>query len=197
MKYLLDNDFPFGLDKQLISQNDLNNLGLQIIGIISTQYLFINSNELKSFFKTIDSKCKDKHLWVLLGSNDSVNWLPIQLASISAENEDVRAEIKTDLKRMLPFDPQIDIKEWSSKFYGVIMQVEVGKDVICQKYSKIREKCKELSIAILTKEEYGNNHMNTISKYQEKEIELAYELKPLIWNPSPKEKKYIKDNNLE
>lgn len=197
MKYLLDNDFPFGLDKQLISQNDLNNLGLQIIGIISTQYLFINSNELKSFFKTIDSKCKDKHLWVLLGSNDSVNWLPIQLASISAENEDVRAEIKTDLKRMLPFDPQIDIKEWSSEFYGVIMQVEVGKDVICQKYSKIREKCKELSIAILTKEEYDNNHMTTISKYQEKEIELAYKLKPLIWNPSPKEKKYIKDNNLE
>lgn len=30
-----------------------------------------------------------------------------------------------------------------------------------------------------------------------KEIDLAYELKPLIWNPSPQEMKYLNNSNVD
>ena len=63
-------------------------------------------------------------------------------------------------------------------------------------YSKLREKCPHFAIAVLVKEEYGNEDVDIISKYQKKEIELAYELKPLIWNPSPREKVYIKEKTI-
>ncbi len=95
---------------------------------------------------------------------------------------------------MIPFDPQIDVKEWKSYYYGAIMEVEIGRDTVCQKYAKLREKCPFFAIAILDKEEYCEEDISIISKYQKKEIELAEKLEPLIWNPSPKEKKYIKES---
>lgn len=194
MNYLIDKDFPFELENFLLSEEELEKKGLQIIGKINSEHIVQNSNELKSLFEKIDIECKEKRLWMLLGSNDLKNWLPLQLASVSAEESDIIYEIKTDLKRMTPFDPIKDIRGWKSKFHGQIMQVESGRDIICQKYFKLREKCPYFSIAILLNEEYCNEHIEIISKYQKKEIELAYDLKPLIWNPSPKEKKYINDN---
>lgn len=191
--YLLDQEFPFGLENFLLQEPNLINQGLCIISKIETQYIFYNSNILKKLFNNINSSCKNRRLWVLLGSNDSTNWLPLQLASVFAENRDVRSEIKTDFKRMIPFNPETDVRKWTSEFHGPIMQVEIGRDIACQKYSKLREKFSYLAIAVLTKEEYSNNTTEFISKYQEKEIELAYKLKPLIWNPSPMEKRYIKE----
>lgn len=190
--YIIDKDFPFGLEEFLLCQKEIENRGLQIIVQIEAKHITQDSDELKALFEVIESKCKNKRLWVLFGSDDSKNWLPLQVASVFAEKSDIRSEIKKDFIRMTPYDPDKDVKEWRSKFYGAIMEVKIGQDVVCQKYSTLRKKCFNFAIAILEKEEYCNEDVEIISKYQKKEIELAYELKPLIWNPSPIEKKYIK-----
>lgn len=192
MNYLLDKEFPFGL--KLLSLKDISEIGLEIIGNIDATYIDRDSGELEALFKKINDKCINKRLWVLLGSKDNKKWLPIQLGSVSAKNSDIRSEIKTDFRRMIPFNPQIDVKEWKSNYYGAIMEVEIGRDTVCQKYAKLREKCPFFAIAILDKEEYCEEDISIISKYQKKELELAEKLKPLIWNPSPKEKKYIKES---
>lgn len=196
MTYLLDREFPFGLENLLLCGKNIEEKGLQIIAQIDAKHIVHGSEELKKLFEIIESKCINKRMWVLLGSVDSKKWLPLQLASVSAEKSDIRREIKTDLKRMIPFDSDKDIRKWTSKFHGAIMDVEIGKDIVCQKYSKLREKCPHFAIAVLVKEEYGNEDVDIISKYQKKEIELAYELKPLIWNPSPREKVYIKEKTI-
>lgn len=192
MEYLLDKQFPFGLDN-LFKEDELNDKGLSIIEKIKSEHIKRDSKELKELFKNIDSKCINKRLWILLGSSTKTDWLPLQLASISANDNDIRKEIKTDLRRMLPFDPIKDKKVWSSYFYKNVMEVEIGRDHICQKYSKLKEKCSYLAIAVLTKEEYDIEKHNDISIYQIKEIELANDLKPLIWNPSPKEKQFLRN----
>lgn len=194
MGYLIDTPFPFGLEKYLLNEKEIDRKGLQIIAQIQSESICDDSNELKEFFGTIDSKCKDKRLWVLLGSDDSKRWLPLQLASVYAEKKDVRYEIKCDFKRMIPFNPETDIREWTSKFHGKIMEVEIGRDIYCQKYAKLREKSTFLAVAVLAKEKYANTDNGIITKYQKKEIDLAYELKPLIWNPSPQEMKYINNS---
>lgn len=195
MGYLIDNLFPFGLERYLLNEKEIAKKGLQIIAQIQSETICYNSNELKEFFSTIDTKCKGKRLWVLFGSDDSKRWLPLQLASVSAEKKDIRYEIKSDFKRMIPFNPGTDIKEWTSKFHGRIMEVEVGRDIYCQKYAKLREKSIFLAVAVLAKEEYANTDNGIVTKYQKKEIDLAYELKPLIWNPSPQEMKYLKNSD--
>lgn len=108
--------------------------------------------------------------------------------------KDVRYEIKSDFKRMIPFNPETDVREWTSKFHGRIMEVEIGRDIYYQKYAKLREKSTFLAVAVLAKEEYTNTDNGIITKYQKKEIDLAYELKPLIWNPSPQELKYLNNS---
>lgn len=195
MKYLIDNPFPFGLEKYLLNEKGIISKGLKIIAQIQSETICDNSNELKDFFDIIDSKCKDKRLWVLFGSDDSKRWLPLQLASVYGDEKDIRYEIKSDFKRMIPFNPETDVREWNSKFHSRIMEVEIGRDIYCQKYAKLREKSTFFAVAILAKEEYADIENSIITKYQKKEIELAYELKPLIWNPSPQEKKYL--NNID
>ena len=37
-------------------------------------------------------------------------------------------------------------------------------------YSKLREKCPHFAIAVLVKEEYGNEDVDIISKYQKKKL---------------------------
>lgn len=194
MEYLLDKDFPFGLEMKMISKEDIEANGLQIIDKIEGKEIIQDSKKLKSFFEIIESKCKNKRLWVMLaGENeDSQNWLPLQIASIFAINSDVVKEIKRDFRRMIPFDEKNDKKGWNSKFYNNIIEVKNGLDIVCQKYSKLREKCPYFAVAILKEENYGNDTDEIISKYQKKEIELAYNFEPLIWNPSPIEKKYLK-----
>lgn len=113
---------------------------MNIIAQIQTETITDNSEELKNFFKTIDSGCKDKHLWALFGSNDAEKWLPLQLASVYAEKKDVRYEIKSDFKKMIPFNQKTDVRAWASKFHDRIMEVEIGRDIQCQKYTKLREK---------------------------------------------------------
>lgn len=197
MKYLIDSPFPFGLDDYLLDEKGITGKGLKIIAQIQSETIFDNSSKLKEFFESIDSICKDKRLWALFGSEDSKSWLPLQVASVSAEKKDIRYEIKSDFKRMIPFNPNIDVRKWTSEFHGGIMEVEIGRDIYCQKYGKLREKSKFLAVAILTKEEYADTDNSIITKYQKKEIELAYELKPLIWNPSPQEKKYLKNSVID
>ena len=139
MTYLLDREFPFGLENLLLCGKNIEEKGLQIIAQIDAKHIVHGSDELKKLFEIIESKCINKRMWVLLGSVDSKKWLPLQLASVSAEKSDIRREIKTDLKRMIPFDSDKDIRKWTSKFHGAIMDVEIGKDIVCQKYSKLRE----------------------------------------------------------
>ena len=87
MGYLIDNPFPFGLESYLLNEKGIANKGLQIIVQIRSKSIYDNSNELNEFFNIIDSKCKDKRLWVLFGSDDSKRWLPLQLASVYAEKK--------------------------------------------------------------------------------------------------------------
>ena len=194
-EFILDKKFPFELSKNLLSLTDLEELRLDIVtDNINSNIIFSNSKELEKLFDDINEKCKDKHLWALLGkeNKDAKIWLPLQLASVSSE--DVIKEIKTDFKRMIQFDPNKDTKNLSSYFHKNIMEVEIGKDSICQKYSKLKESIPFFAIAI-----YNGDYTKKdtyITKYQIKEIELAGLIKPLIWNASPMEKKYINDNNL-
>lgn len=195
---ILDKKFPFGLNN-LLSLDDLEGLDLDIvIDNINSNIISYNSKELEKLFDDINEKCKDKHLWALLGkesdkeeNKEAKIWLPLQLASVSSE--DVIKEIKGDFKRMLPFNSIKDTKNLSSYFHKNIMEVEIGKDSICQKYSKLKESIPFFAIAI-----YNGAYTeidSDINEYQEKEIELAGKIKPLIWNASPKEKKYINVNN--
>ncbi|MBR4022040.1 MAG: hypothetical protein IKI94_05505 [Ruminococcus sp.] len=195
MGYLMDTIFPFGLENYLLDEEEINDKGLKIIAQIETETITDNSEKLKKFFNTINSKCEGKHLWALFGSNDAKKWLPLQLASVYAEEKDIRYEIKSDFKKMIPFNPKTDVRAWTSKFHDRIMEVEIGRDIQCQKYTKLREKSAYLAVAILTVEEYTDTDNSIITKYQKKEIDLAYELKPLIWNPSPQEMKYINNSN--
>lgn len=193
-EYILDKEFPFGLNN-LLSLNDLSGFCLDIvIDNIDSNIISYDSKELEQLFKDINEKCKDKHLWALLGkeNKDAKIWLPLQLASVSSE--DVIKEIKTDFTRMIQFDPNKDTMNLSSYFHKNIMEVEIGKDSICQKYSKLKESIPFFAIAI-----YNGVYTeidSDINEYQIKEIELARMIKPLIWNASPMEKKYINDNNL-
>ena len=193
-EYILDKEFPFGLNN-LLSLNDLSGFCLDIvIDNIDSNIISYDSKGLEQLFKDINEKCKDKHLWALLGkeNKDAKIWLPLQLASVSSE--DVIEEIKTDFTRMIQFDPNKDTKNLSSYFHKNIMEVEIGKDSICQKYSKLKESIPFFAIAI-----YNGVYTeidSDINEYQIKEIELARMIKPLIWNASPMEKKYINDNNL-
>ena len=193
-EYILDKEFPFGLNN-LLSLNDLSGFCLDIvIDNIDSNIISYDSKGLEQLFKDINEKCKDKHLWALLGkeNKDAKIWLPLQLASVSSE--DVIEEIKTDFTRMIQFDPNKDTKNLSSYFHKNIMEVEIGKDSICQKYSKLKESIPFFEIAI-----YNGVYTeidSDINEYQIKEIELARMIKPLIWNASPMEKKYINDNNL-
>lgn len=195
MECLIDSPFPFGLEECLLNEEGITSKGLKIIAQIQSESICDNSNELKKFFNIIDSECKDKRLWVLFGSDNNKRWLPLQLASVSAEKKDIRYEIKSDFKRMIPFNPKTDVRKWTSKFHGYIMNVEIGRDIYCQKYAKLREKTKILAVAILINEQYADIDNSIITKYQKKEIDLANELKPLIWNPSPQEMKYLTNND--
>ena len=202
-EFILDKKFPFGLNN-LLSLADLEKLRLDIvIDNINSNIIFYKSEELKQLFKAIDEKCKGKHLWALLGkesdkeeNNDAKIWLPLQLASVSSE--DVIKEIKADFKRMIPFDSIKDTRTLSSYFHKNIMEVEIGKDSICQKYSKLKESIPFFAIAIYNDRHYTeiDSNINVYQIYPKKEIELAGKIKPLIWNASPMEKKYINDNNL-
>ena len=194
-QYIVNKKFPFGLEKMMLSQEEIKSKSLIFIGTIKAKDIIQDSEELNRLFNVVESRCKNKRLWGLFGSDDSKKWLPLQLGSVSAENSDIRSEIKTDLKRMTPFDKNKDVRSWESIFHGAIMEVENGHDIVCQKYSKLREICSHFAIAILANEDYEDDDHGIVTKYQKKEIDLAYELKPLIWNPSPKEKKYIKTIN--
>lgn len=204
-EFILDKEFPFELSDNLLSLNYLSGLCLDIvIDNIDSNIISYDSEKLNELFEDINEKCEGKHLWALLGkekkpkkpnkkeNDDAEIWLPLQLASVSTE--DVRKEIKADFTRMIPFDPNIDTKNLSSYFHKNIMEVEIGKDNICQKYSKLKESIPFFAIAIYNGDYTEKN--TYITEYQKKEIELAKKIKPLIWNASPMEKKYINDNNL-
>lgn len=99
MDLLIDKIFPFGLDNLLLCQKDIEEKGLRIIGKIESKYIYQGSDKLKKLFNLIELECSGRRLWGLFGSDDLQNWLPIQLASISADKKDIRSEIKADLKK--------------------------------------------------------------------------------------------------
>lgn len=149
----------------------------------------------------IKNECADSHIWVLYGSNDKENWIPLQAASRSSEN--IVSEIRTDFLCMTPFDEARDSKNWDSYFYNSVMQIRYGSDTKCQKYQKMKNMCNYLAIAILISEESLDEDEKVkdriISKYQKKECDIALKIKPLFWNPAGKEFTYIKsiDSGLQ
>lgn len=187
MRTIVEQKFPFGLRQYL--ENDLEQIKLKIVQCIETVEINNTSPVLQVFFSGIEKTCKDKHLWVLLGSDDKKSWIPLQLAS--RNRYDVIGEIKTDFQCMIPFDKNVDKRTWKSYFHRDVMKIEYGKDAKCQKYGKIRELCKYLAVAILDDEE-SLVECEMISKYQKKECDLAKVMKPLLWNPAGKEFNYLK-----
>ena len=85
-------------------------------------------------------------------------------------------------------------KPWNSYFYKSVMDIEYGSDLQCQKYGKIKGMCNFLAIAILENEKSlkGKKNGSDISDYQKVECDIAYKLKPLLWNPIGKEFTYLK-----
>lgn len=192
MKSNVENGFPYGLNQY--NESEISKIGLKIIHIIETTKIKYDSSELNELLYNIKNECADSHIWVLYGSNDKENWIPLQAASRSSEN--VVSEIRTDFLCMTPFDEVRDLKNWDSYFYNSVMQIRYGSDAKCQKYQKIKNMCTYLAIAILISEESldedGEVKDRIISKYQKKECDIALKIKPLFWNPAGKEFTYIK-----
>lgn len=199
MKLNVENGFPYGLNQY--DESEISKIGLKIIHIIETTKIKYNSSELNELLNNIKNECADSHIWVLYGSNDKENWIPLQAASRSSEN--VVSEIRTDFLCMTPFDEARDSKNWDSYFYNSVMQIRYGSDAKCQKYQKMKNMCNYLAIAILISEESLDEDEKVkdriISKYQKKECDIALKIKPLFWNPAGKEFTYIKsiDSSLQ
>lgn len=189
MKKNVGKEFPYGL-KQYTEENMKSN-GLCIIQTIESTKIHYDSPKLAEFIKNIKEKCSDKHVLVLFGSNDTINWIPLQAASKTSEN--VAGEIRTDFLRMTPFDEKKDIVKWNSYFYNSVMEIKNGFDDKCQKYQKMKSMCKYLAVAILDNEELQCTDCEsyTLSKYQMKECDIALDIEPLFWNPFGKERTYI------
>ena len=68
------------------------------------------------------------------------------------------------------------------------MDLTTAKSNISKKH-RILNRLRHFLIVTTDSDSEENDEM--ITKYQIKEIKSAYNLKPLIWKPSPKEKKYI------
>lgn len=199
MKLNVENGFPYGLNQY--NESEISKIGLKIIHIIETTKIKYNSSELNELLNNIKNECADSHIWVLYGSNDKENWIPLQAASRSSEN--IVSEIRTDFLCMTPFDEARDSKNWDSYFYNSVMQIRYGSDTKCQKYQKMKNMCNYLAIAILISEESLDEDEKVkdriISKYQKKECDIALKIKPLFWNPAGKEFTYIKsiDSGLQ
>ncbi len=199
MKLNVENGFPYGLNQY--NESEISKIGLKIIHIIETTKIKYNSSELNELLNNIKNECADSHIWVLYGSNDKENWIPLQAASRSSEN--IVSEIRADFLCMTPFDEARDSKNWNSYFYNSVMQIRYGSDAKCQKYQKMKNMCNYLAIAILSSEESLDEDEKVkdriISKYQKKECDIALKIKPLFWNPAGKEFTYIKsiDSSLK
>lgn len=91
MTYLLDREFPFGLENLLLCGKNIEEKGLQIIAQIEAKHIVHGSDELKKLFEIIESKCINKRMWVLLGSVDSkkngcrYNWQVFLLKKVILE----------------------------------------------------------------------------------------------------------------
>lgn len=192
IKHNIEECFPYGLKQY--NENDIDNIGIKIICTIRTTKIVYNSPELDECFATIKKECADKHIWVLYGSNDEKNWIPLQAASRSSGN--VIDEIRTDFICMTPFDKMKDEKVWNSYFYKSVMKIQYGFDAKCQKYQKMKNMCNYLAIAVLKDEatlgEEDKEGSEIISKYQKKECDIANDIKPLFWNPAWNELDYVK-----
>ncbi len=184
-------EFPYGCNCFNLAQIE-KELGLKKIYSISTIKVARKNKEFENMMKVVNEKCLDKHVWGLFGNNGEDRWIALQVASISEKGSDIRKEIRTDFNRMLPFSSEDDIREWKSYFHGIVMVVEEGQDVVCQKYQKMKNLCDTLMIAIVDEENKLPEFTDEdISKYQKFEIELAKKTKPLFWNPFGKEWRYL------
>ncbi len=144
---------------------------------------------MKTFIKSINEQCSEKHLWVLFGSNDREKWIPFQVAS---KKTNIASEIRTDFLCMTSFDEQRNKKKWRSYYHDSVMEIEYGHDTKCQKYGITRRLCSYLAVVVISNEHLIDETKDTgITKYQIKECELAQELEPLLWNPAGKEYAYL------
>lgn len=192
MKSNIENRFPYGSNQY--KESEISRIGLKIIHTIETTKIKYNSAELNNLFNDVQEECADSHIWVLYGSDNKENWIPLQVASRNSGN--VVSEIRTDFLCMTPFDEARDLKNWDSYFYKSVMQIKYGSDAKCQKYQKMKDMCNYLAIAILESEESLDEDKKVkdqmLSKYQKKECDIALQIKPLFWNPAGKEFTYIK-----
>ena len=180
---LIDTEYPYGCDTYTIEQIK-SELHLVKLCEIYSSDIDREKDNYKKFTETIDSKAKGKHLWALFGSNNGKNWVPIQVASVYAQEKDVRREIKCDFERMQP-PSKYDVREWKSYYHGSVIKVKEGLDVVCQKYQTISAMFQVFIVMVYDDEEkiHKTNGVN-ISKFQEQEIRIAKRLEPLIWNPA-------------
>lgn len=179
-------------DKQL-DKEQIKELGLEVIYEIPCKSIERTDQKYNKLVNIVEEKCINKHIWVLWGNINEKQWKAIQVASVINENNDVRREIKRDFNRMLEYDESVDLRAWKSYFYGEVLKVKEKCDVICQKYQSIKESFEKLMVTVYSDEDnLGECPNEIISKYQVCEIELAEKIKPIIWNPSPKEKQYLK-----
>ena len=195
MKLNVENCFPYGLNQY--NESEISKIGLKIIHTIETTKIKYNSFELNELLNNIKKECVHSHVWVLYGSDNKEDWIPLQVASTISEN--VVREIRTDFLCMTPFDEVRDSKNWDSYFYNSVMKIRYGFDAKCQKYQKMKNMCNYLAIAILINEESLDEDEKVknriISKYQKIECDIALKIKPLFWNPAGKEFTYIKSIN--
>ena len=184
--------FPYGLT--IYDEKGIGKSGLKIIYTIETAKIEHDSAELNDLINNVKEKCKNRHVWVLYGSNERKGrWIPLQIASKTSG--DVVDEIKSDFLCMIPFDETRDLKNWNSYFYKSVMKMRYYTSTRFQKYQKMKNMCKYLAIAILDDEGLLNAvekvKSDTISEYQKRECDIALKIKPLFWNPAGKEFTYI------
>jgi len=189
MKIKVEKEYPYGITE--FKPNQIKDFGLKVIAEIEASEIQADNQNMRKFFYTIKKKCSDKHIWILFGSNDKNSWIPLQAAS---KTKNVAEEIRNDFLCMIPYNRDNSTKSWDSHFYKSVMDIDYGRERKYQKYRKIRNMCKWLGIAIFENENKLEevNDNSGISKYQKAECDIAFELKPMLWNPAGKEFTYLK-----
>ena len=184
-------DYPYGCEEIEITklQKDPN---LKIIYRFNKKNI-LNKDLVDEMFNDISKECNDSKVWALFGSNIPDKYICLQVASSST----IAREIISDIKCMIPFDENKDIKSWKGTFYDKeIFKVKYGLDARCQKYNNMYEQFNDFCIVLINAEKYLKNiDTGNFDPINYAEVKFANDTKLLYWrlNSFKKESEILKE----
>ncbi len=146
------------------------------------EFTRLEINDIGKLIERIEAVKAVSNTWMLCGKNaEKENYVVLQVASAKY----IMREIKTDLKRMPSYIPDVDDKSWNSFFYKDVFTVKYGLDSICQKYNHIYENYSYFCIVLVDYEKYLSGEKvkkELVPEYAE--VKLACDYRAIYWCPS-------------